>query len=185
MVKNAPAVAHSRTRHHSTRAAPIVDRARFVCRVVRFQCLQVGAQRTLADERFHLLVKKLHVLDVNVRGFDCHRAVEKDRKGFYLSGAEHFAEQQRDELRAANSECRHEHLAAALDRVDHDSLELCDGFCKRAMIATAISRFEKKKVRLLKRLELLKYRRAAWPEIARENNPLRFVAFINDELDTC
>ncbi len=87
---------------------------------------------------FHLVVEKFDVLDVNLRCFDSHRAIEEDRKRLYLSGAKHFREQQCDQLRATDGESWHKHLAAAVDCVDHDSLELGDRVCKRAMVPAAI-----------------------------------------------
>ena len=179
-MKNAAAVAHACAGHDQTRAAHIVDCARIVCSRRRFHRLQICAQRAIANERFHLVVEKLHVLGVNVRCFDSHRTVEEDRKRFYLSGAEHFPEQQRDQLRATDGESRHKHLAAAIDCVDHDSLELRDRVCKRAMIAAAISGFQKNKIGLLEWFELAQYRRAARPKVAGENDALRFSVFLNN-----
>src|SRR5262249_49649315 len=68
---------------------------------VGFIVFRSGAQRAIANECLHLVVEKLHVLDVNVRCFDSHWAVEKNRKRLYFSGAKHFPEQQCDQLRAA------------------------------------------------------------------------------------
>jgi len=76
-MKNAAAVAHSGAGHYNTRDADVTDRARFVCGRRRFHRLRVAAQRAIAYELFHLVVEKLHVLDVNVRCFDSHRAVEE------------------------------------------------------------------------------------------------------------
>jgi hypothetical protein len=120
------------------------------------------------------------MLGVNLRCFDSHRAVEEDRKRFYFSGAKHFREQQRDQLRATDGESRHKHLAAAVDCVDYDSLELRDRVCRRAMIPAAIGRFEKYKIGLLERFELAQYRRAARPKVAGKNDALRFPVFLNN-----
>ena len=139
MMKDTAAVAHACPGHDQTRAAHIVDCARIVCGRRRFHRLQICAEWTIANERFHFVVEKLHVPGVNVRCFDSHRAIEEDRKRLYFSGAKHFREQQRDQLRATDSESRHKHLAAAIDCVDHDSLELRDRLCKRAMVPAAIS----------------------------------------------
>ena len=120
------------------------------------------------------------MLHVNVCRFDCHRAVEENWKRLHSAGAKHFAKQQREKLCAADCERWHKHFAAAIDCIDDDALEFRNSFFKRTMIAAAISLFEKNKIGLLERFELAQYRSAARPEIAGENDALRFAIFVND-----
>src|SRR5262249_21709320 len=93
MMKNAATVAHTRASHDQTRAPHLIDCARFVGSWRRFHRLQIIAQRTFADERFHLVIEKFHVLHVNVRCLKSHWTVEENRKRLYFAGAKHFAEQ--------------------------------------------------------------------------------------------
>src|SRR6476469_10697997 len=93
MMKDTATVAHACPGHDQTRAAHIVDCARFVCGRRGFHRLQICAPGTIANERRHFVVEKLRVPGVNVRCFDSHRAVEEDRKRLYLARAEHFREQ--------------------------------------------------------------------------------------------
>src|SRR4029077_1312925 len=126
VMKDTAAVTHACPSHDQTRAAHIVDCARIVCSRCGFHRLQICAQRTIANERLHLVVEKFYVAGVNLRCFNSHRAVEEDRKRFYFSGAKHFREQQCGQLRATDGESWHKHLAATVDCVDYDSLELRD-----------------------------------------------------------
>ena len=93
---------------------------------VGFSVFKSSRSGRSAEELGHLVVEDILVLPVNLRRLDRHRAVEEDGERFHLAGAKHPREQQHNELRTADRERRHEHLAAALHRLLHDAHELID-----------------------------------------------------------
>ena len=176
-------IAHAGPGHDETGTGLVVDGFGFIGGRRRLHRVQVGLQGILAEILDHLVVEKLLVTAVDARGLDGHRAVEKDGEGLHLARAEHLAQQEREQLRAADGEGRHEHLAVVLHGILHDGLKLLYRVKKRLVITIAVGGFEEDQISAAERLVVLENGRAARAEVAGEHDALLPAILIDDQLD--
>src|SRR5215831_12070139 len=95
MVENASGIAHTGTCHNQARAWTVVNLLRLVSRCCSFQSFEILANRLFPNILQQPLIKQLRVilevLEIKLRRFDRHGAVEKEWKRLLILSAEHPA----------------------------------------------------------------------------------------------